>query len=194
MKRLALAAAIGAVVFGSAGATLRADDTSNATTKVFVTVDPNVAVRADQTIWDLGSVQQGGFSALVTWRVDANSQFVNMQLEASDLYKGDDPTNDEVSPIPLAVSTPASVRPANGNETNSGDNLLAWDGGPGDVNGYPTQKTEVGTFESSQSGHFSQQVTTTVRYTQNDPEKPQGQYSGVVRLYVLLSGAEVVPS
>jgi hypothetical protein len=186
---------MGLVVLGAADATLRADLENNATTRVFVTVDPNVAVRADLAVWDLGSVQTGNFNATVTWRVDANSQTVNMQLAASDLWKGDDPTNSEVAPIPLAVSTPAQVRPANGNETNSGDNLLSWDGGPGEeVNGFPTQLTEVGAFESSQNGHFSQQVTTTIRYNQNDPEKPQGQYSGVIRLYVLLGAPEEVPS
>jgi hypothetical protein len=182
---------MGLIVLGSSDTTLQADPASNATTKVFVTVDPNVAIQADQAVWEVGSVQTGGFSALVTWRVDANSQFVNVQLEASDLFKGDDPTNDDVAPIPLSVSTPAFVKPANGNETNSGDNLLGWEGGPGEVSGYPTQKTEVGTFESSQNGHFSQLVTTTVRYNQNDPEKPQGQYSGVVRMYVLLGAPEV---
>ncbi len=191
MKRLVSSVAVvGLIVLGSTNATLRAEEASNATTKVYVTVDPNVAIRADQTVWQIGSVQQGGFNALVTWRVDANSQFVNMQLEASDLWKGDDPTNHDVAPIPLAVNAPAFVKPVNGNETNSGDNLLAWGGGPGNISGYPTQKTEVGTFESSQNGHFSQQVSTTVRYNQNDPEKPQGQYSGVIRLYVLLGGAE----
>ena len=191
MKRLVSSVAVmGLIVLSSTHATLRADPANDATTKVYVTVDPNVAIRADQTVWQIGSVQQGGFNALVTWRVDANSQFVNMQLEASDLWKGDDPTNSEVAPIPLAVNTPALVKPVNGNETNSGDNLLAWGGGPGTVSGYPTQKTEVGTFESSQNGHFSQQVVTTVRYNQNDPEKPQGQYSGVIRLYVLLGAQE----
>ena len=192
MKRLVTSiAAMGLIVLGSSDTVLRADRANNATTKVFVTVDPNVAISADQAVWEIGSVQTGGFSALVTWRVDANSQFVNVQLEASNLFKGDDPTNDDVAPIPLALSTPASVRPANGNETNSGDNLLAWGGGQGEVSGFPTQLTEVGTFESSQNGHFSQLVTTTVRYNQNDPEKPQGQYSGVVRMYVLLGAPEV---
>jgi hypothetical protein len=185
---------MGLVVLGATDATLRADLENNATTRVFVTVDPNVAVRATAAVWDLGSVQTGDFSASVTWRVDANSQTVNMQLEASGLFKGDDPTNGDVPPIPVALSEPAEVQPANGNETNAGDNLLAWDGGTGEVNGYPTNLTEVGAFESSQNGHFSQQVTTTVSYSQDDPEKPQGQYSGVMRLYVLLNAPDEVPA
>jgi hypothetical protein len=185
MKRMLSAMAVLAVVLG-AGSTLFADQQNSAVAKVFVTVNPNVAVSPTLTIWDLGSIQTGNFTASIIWRVDANAEFVNMQIAASSLYKGDDPTNTDVAPIVVRVATPARVQPANGNEANSGDNLLSWDGAGPVVNGYPTTNTEIGRFESSQNGHFSQNVTTTITYSQTDPEKPQGQYSGVVRLLVLI--------
>jgi hypothetical protein len=190
MKRFALSAAvIGIVVFGSSASNLRADEFSSASTRVFVTVNPNVGVDADLAVWDLGTVQTGDFSAVITWRVDANSQFLDLALEASNLYKGDDPLNDEVAPIPLNLSDEAEVDPANGNESNSGDNLLDWTGGTGEIDSYPTFLTEFGNFESSQNGHFSQSVVTTIYYSQDDPEKPQGQYSGVVRLLAMIPGS-----
>ena len=39
-------------------------------------------------------------------------------------------------------------------------------------------------FESSQNGHFSQEVAVTCTWNQDDPEKPQGEYSG----WVVLAG------
>jgi len=180
------AMAVLALVLGTGSAILQADQSSSATAKVYVTVSPNVAVANTLSVWDLGSVQTGTFTASIIGRVDANAQFVNMQIAASSLYKGDDPTNKDVAPIVVRTGTPVRVTPTNGNEANSGDNLLAWDGDGPVINGYPTTNTEVGRFESSQNGHFSQNVTTTITYSQTDPEKPQGQYSGVVRLLVLI--------
>jgi hypothetical protein len=51
------------------------------------------------------------------------------------------------------------------------------------VNGFPAWQTDYLTIESSQGGHFRQYVTTSVCWDQNDPEKPEGEYGGVVALW-----------
>jgi hypothetical protein len=48
--------------------------------------------------------------------------------------------------------------------------------------GFPTQRSETIGFESSQNNRFSQDVTVTVCWDQDDDEKPMGEYSGVVKL------------
>ena len=53
---------------------------------------------------------------------------------------------------------------------------------PYDYNGFLGLQTDYIGFESSQPGYFSQNVFVTVAWNQDDPEKPQGQYSGLVTL------------
>ena len=100
MKKLAIVALVLTVLAGYAMADLE----SYAVCRVRVEVDPNVAVRPVELFVDAGSVQTGEFTAMCLFRVDANKQMVNLSAEASNLYKGDDPTNDDVAPIPLVLS------------------------------------------------------------------------------------------
>lgn len=185
MKRFTILA-VALLFISFAATTASADEIRSAVASVFVTVDPNVAIFSATPIVDLGSIQTGSFPAVLTWRVDANQEAVSFFLEASALYKGDDPTNEEVAPIPLNMAFPATIKPALGNEINSGDNKAAWIGTGVPIGDYPTSLTETVRYESSQNGHFSQEVMTTIWYTQPDAEKPTGQYSGKIRMTVLL--------
>ena len=185
-KAFALVALVGLAALRVASTAVYADTTSTATTQVHVTINPNIAVSATQQVWDLGTYQNGSISATTQWRVDANVEAVQFCLQASDLFKGGDPTNTDVPPIPLDSNSPALISGEHANEINGGDNRALWVGAGPTVNNFPTKKTESVTYESSQSGHFSQVVTTTVTYNQNDPEKPQGQYSGVIKLLALI--------
>ena len=54
------------------------------------------------------------------------------------------------------------------------------------VNGFPVAKTESIILEASDAGHFSQNVTTTVYWNQDDNEKPTGDYLGVIKLMALI--------
>ena len=187
MRRLlAFVGIVALVTLRLALTSVSADTRASGVTRVIVTVNPNIAVSPTSPLWNLSTVQNGTFSATVTWRVDANVQFIQMCLEASDLYKAGDPTNTDVAPIPLDSNMPAIITAEHANEANGGDNRALWIGAGYGIEGFPTKKTESVTYESSQSGHFSQVVTTEVFYNQDDPEKPQGEYSGRLKLLALI--------
>ena len=172
----------------------QADLMSMATAHVWVDVVANIAVRANTSQVDLGDVQTGIFSGSIEFRVDANNEDVDLACYASDLWKGDDPTNDDVAPIPLFLPAGCLIDPINANPTGGGSPVASFDGSQEDVNGFPAYGTNSINFESSQNGHFSQEVYVSVAWNQDDPEKPQGEYSGVVKLVGMIpdssSGSE----
>jgi hypothetical protein len=189
MKKLTVLAI--ALLFAAFAVTSASADTSNsAVASVYVDVVSNVSLASSTPLVNLGSVQTGLFPAILTWRVDANQEAVSFFLEASNLFKGDDPTDPTVKPIPVATFIPASIIAAEGNEMQSGDNKAAWGPAGTPIGAYPTVATEAVTYESSQNGHFSQPVTTTIMYNQSDPEQPMGQYSGKVRFTAFLGVPE----
>ncbi len=160
-----------------------ADLESMATAHVWVDVVANIAVRANTPQVDAGDVQTGAFTATIEFRVDANNEDIDLACYASDLWKGDDPTNDDVAPIPLLVGAGCLIDPINANPTGGASPVASFD--PSvvhNVSGFPALGTNSINFESSQNGHFSQEVYVTVAWNQDDPEKPQGEYSGVVKL------------
>ena len=165
-----------------------ADCVGDASANVYVKVDPNVAVSCDDPYVDAGTVQMGDFFALVKFRVDANLQYVYLYAEATELWKGDDPNGTEVAPIPLNLSNGVTIEPTNANAMGEEDNVADFLSAAPDtsIDAYPAFKTEMVCFESSQNNHFSQDVTLTVWWTQDDPEKPTGEYSGKVRLTCVL--------
>ena len=163
-----------------------ADLDSNAKAHVWVDVVPNVAVGVLSSSVDIGDVQTGNFSATIMFRVDANMEDVNLQPVASMLYKGDDPTNQDVAPIPLNTGAGVLIQPTNANPTAGASNIArALE--PANIDGFEGFRFDQINFESSQNGHFSQDVAITVTWLQDDPEKPQGEYSGYVQLFCLLT-------
>lgn len=163
-----------------------ADTTGNATADIVVRVNPNVTVGVLTAIVDAGTVQTGTFTATIRYRIDANVEAVALYVEASPLYKGNDPTNTDVAPIPLNLTAGATIAAANANPINAGTNVANFINPTALVRNFPAAGTETIVFESSQNGHFSQDVTVAVSWLQDDPEKPQGEYSGVVRLTALI--------
>jgi hypothetical protein len=187
MKRF-LVLIVGLLFVGLAFTPAHADQSNSAVATVLVNISPNIAVGVTSPIVDMGSFQTGDIQTVVQFRVDANQQQIFMYLEASDLYKGGDPTSTDVAPIRLNTSQPAWLIPANGNKMGGGPNTLAWLTTGSPIDGFSTQATEQGQFESAQNGRFSQLVTAKWLYTQPDPEKPAGQYSGKVRLTAMIQG------
>ena len=185
MKKVLVILLALALCAGLATAT-RADTEACASCHVFVTVDPNVGVQPLLSSVDAGSVQTGDFSATCIFRVDANKQEVTFQVEASDLYKANDPTGSEVAPIPLNLSAGVEVKPVNGNATGGATNILAYTDETATCNGFPTLKTVQQEYSSSQNNHFSQDVSVKVTWNQDDPERPTGEYSGCVKLCAFL--------
>ena len=186
MKRTIIALAVLSILAFGVGA--NADLQNSAVANVRVLVSPNVSIAPVSPNIDAGSVQTGPFTASIDFTVDANKQEVSFFAEASDLFKGDDPTNTTVAPLPVNLSTGVLVTPANGNATHGHGNTMAFIGSTGGVvNGFPTHMTETVQFSSSQNNHFSQNVNVKVAYTQPDPEQPTGEYSGVVRLTAIVA-------
>ena len=171
-----------------------ADTMGMATANVFVTVDPNITVGVGTPLVDAGTVQTGPFMATIVFTVDANEQEVEMFVDVSPLFKGDDPQGTEVLPIPIDESFGVLFTPESASPMNGGSSTASYIG-PGDsVLGFPTLRTNSIPFTSSQDGHFSQPVFVKVWWNQVDPEQPQGQYSGAVKYYAMLLPDQPVPS
>jgi hypothetical protein len=170
---------------------------SAALAQLQMTVAPNIAVSSTTSTLNFGSIQTGGFYFPLAWNVQANVEQVYLMLEASNLYKGDDASlTDTTKIIGLDSGRPADVVPANGNAVMQGStahrNVLAWTGGPGaGIPGnpatFPTVKSEVWAFESSQLSDFSQIVNTNIYYKGPILQQAQGVYSGRVRFTAFIT-------
>lgn len=164
-----------------------ADPDDNAASHVYVNVDPNIAVAPQLISVALGSVQTGPFSGGITFRVDANTQKVKFMAGVSPLYKGDDPTDPTVPPIVVAREPGVGMVADDGNPTGGhAPSAVYLTGGGQVIGGFPSLVTEWVTFESSQNNHFSQNFVLTPTWVQTDPEKPMGEYSGVVALWAMI--------
>lgn len=148
----------------------------------FLAADPDISVSPLMSSVDMGSVQTGQIHGYFPFRVDANCQNLYFQASASYLYKGDDPTTPVVPPIMLDLTPGVVVELSAGGPVGGEDNVLEYTD-PCYIDAFPGLVTQTTEFESSQPGHFSQNVLLTITWDQNDYEKPMGQYSGRVRLY-----------
>ena len=186
MKRV-LMLILALMVIGLAFTPAHADSVTSGTAKVLVNVDPIIAITPvpPATI----TVQSGKFQIPITYTIGANKQEVTFSVQATDLWKADDPTGTEVAPIPLDTTLQATLTPTNGNALDGADNKLPlpWVAAAA-INGFPAQGTGTKTFQSSQNGHFSQNVIVVVGWNQSDNEKPKGQYSGFVKLSGVIVG------
>jgi hypothetical protein len=166
-----------------------ADGEGSAEADVFVRVDPNIGVSAVRPVVNAGTVQTGEITGNFTFRVDANTEAVEIFIEASELYKGDDPLDPDVAAILLDIESGVEILPEAASPIAGEDNTAAFDGVglpiASPLGDFPTVKTESIIFESSQNGHFSQPVDVVIKWLQDDPEKPQGEYSGKVRFTAL---------
>jgi hypothetical protein len=182
MKKV-LALVSGLLVVGMVGV-CSADTTNVADARIHVKVDPDIAVAAITSNVDMGSIQRGIIPGQVDFRVDANKQYVQLSVAASNLYKGDDPLYDgpdKVAPIEIVPS--ATIHPDNGTNPETGLATVAVSlGQAGTIGNYPSFGSSPVTFESAANGHFSQVVHTAFTWNQGVVEKPAGDYSGVVRL------------
>ena len=187
-KGIALLFCLALTGFGTASAL--ADTAASATASVHALVNPNISMSATTAIVDAGTIQTGDFNAQVQFRVDANQEQLTLGCEATALYKGDDPTNTAVAPIPIDLARGCLIAPANANPLAGASNVAQFSGTPGaGIGAFPSFVTNAITFESSQAGVFSQPVFMTVWWNQNDPEKPTGEYSGKVKLLALINPA-----
>lgn len=155
--------------------------------KVLLNIDPNIALNVLTGIVDGGSLQLGDKEVQITFRVDANTEAVELYGLVTQLWKGNDPSGTEVRPIDPVGGL--QIDPDNANEVLGGNGFAglvgamgdgSWDGPEGT---FPGQFTRAVVFESSQNAHFSQDVIVSAKYNNSDAEKPRGEYSGYVVLY-----------
>ena len=184
MKRIL--ALMGVIVLATAGIA-SADLENDASCHVFVEVAANIAIESMAPYFNLGSIQTGVFSGTIPFRVDANTEQVMLSAGASGLYKGDDPESVFVDPIPLympveLLDNGIDIIPHVGNPTGGHGHRAVYDQ-PVIIDLFPGMQTESVVFESAQNNHFSQQVDLVVTWTQDDPEKPMGEYSGKVKMW-----------
>ncbi|MEW6220629.1 MAG: hypothetical protein AB1634_14015 [Thermodesulfobacteriota bacterium] len=166
--------------------TSSADTEGSATAHVYMDVVANIAVAPETPVVDAGDIQMGDFSATFQFRIDANTEAVQMFMAASDLWKGDDPLGTAVAPIPVNLSEGVVFDCDNANPLQGAGDTAAFTAAMVDINGFPAVMSEPIAFESSQNGHFSQSCRQVVTWSQNDPEKPMGEYSGKVRLTAMV--------
>ncbi len=185
----ALIAVMAGLALLAAPAFAQADLTSSAQTHVYLNIDPNISVQPIESVIDAGSIQTGDASLPIPFRIDANTEQVKIAVVVTPLFKGNDPLGTEVDPIPVNLSAGVDIDPANGNEVGGGDGNAEFIGTQ-DVSApeglFPGQLTETLVFESSQDGHFSQDVLVSPTWTNDDDEKPQGEYSGYVVLLAMI--------
>jgi hypothetical protein len=184
MRRAFAVVGLAVLALASAGMAF-ADPTSEATADVFIDIDPNIAITPMFPYIDMGTWQTGEFTGTIPFRVDANTEQVKFAACASNLYKGDDPDAGLVPPIDIYLSAGVYLYAEMGNPIGGDDHNVSYVG-EYDVDGFPGWITEEVIFESAQPGHFSQQMDMVVTWTQPDPEKPMGQYSGKVRLMAMV--------
>lgn len=185
MKRIAglLALVLAISIAGNA----MADLTNNASHKVYVKVSPNIAIAPIGPDVDMASIQTGKFIGYVPFRIDANTQNIMVWGFASYLYKGGDPSDPTTPPITLDLNYGIHFDVANGGPVGGEDNILDYTT-TALVSGFTGHETSQTEYEASTAGHFSQNTVMSVQWDQVDPEKPTGDYIGVVRLSAMVVG------
>ena len=95
--------------------------------KVEAQVVPNIAVSGPVDYQNIGQVaagDQGKIVAVVPFRIHANTEAVRIQICATDLYKGNDPSSPYI--IPLSSDLPAEVITTEAEAIGQSDNTLPW--------------------------------------------------------------------
>ncbi len=162
--------------------TVYADPAGQAAAHVYLKINPNIAVQAIDSNLNLGTLQTGDVSLPILFRIDANTEAVAISGLVTDLYKGDDPTNKDVAPIVVDLTKGFPISPEHAKQIAGGNGIASYIGSS-PYNGFNGHTTQQLTFESSQNGHFSQNVQVQPAWINTDNEKPQGEYSGWVVLY-----------
>lgn len=134
---------------------------------------PTIDIVLPSVIGDVGCTAE--------FRVEGNTPRVRMFAETTALYYKGDPGNQAVPPILL---NDAGVDiDAQGAASQAPNGTKAAFVGSGDmIDVFPTRKTEEILFLSSDPFTFVHAVFVTVKWRQEDPNKPAGRYRGKIKL------------
>jgi opacity protein-like surface antigen len=158
-----------------------AELSGSAMDRMHVQVVANVGIQGSAPV-DVGTAQSGTFQGNAGFNVTANVQQLDMEVTATDLYKGGDPTSLWI--IPLNESAGAGIVCAFASEMGGGNGVLAYTG-PGSILGLGGKKTETSRFESGVQDVFNGAVTVIVKWTMPGTQMPLGEYDGWVQLKVM---------
>ena len=144
---------------------------------------------------DLGDVMVGYIYGSVTFNVHANSQAIELACAATELFKGNVPTDGGYDPytehddqIPLYEPYGCRIDVPYGNPMNGASNVAQFSGQTDSHGDWTFYRTNSIVFENNHP-EPTQDITLSVKWYQDDPEKRQGQYSGFVKLIAMIPQA-----
>jgi len=175
-KKLFIVLALVASLFCAAAA--HADPEDDAVARVQCEILANIAAQATGEV-TLESLQTGPVCGNVPFRIDANTQYIMLAVEASHLFKADDPNSDYA--ILLQNDCPAEASIVGGNPVPT---CLPFVTGLTNIAGmgYAGYGTSFAQMESGQAGHFSNDLLVRATWCNLDDELPRGDYSGYVKI------------
>ncbi|HUU91596.1 MAG TPA: hypothetical protein VM238_10330 [Phycisphaerae bacterium] len=175
------------VLVAAMTAAARGDMEGSAVAAVHATVTANISVTPSVPIVDAGSLQIGDLVGRIPFLVHANTEAVKMWVTATDLYKGDVPSEPTVDPIPLNTSAGATIDPAGATVFGGGSNVALLPASPDTMIGeFPAYQSQPIVFESMDNGTFSHDVLVIVIWTLTNNEQPMGDYGGRVMLSAMV--------
>lgn len=197
MRKLLALAVAGALLVPAAAF---ADIEFSSIKPVAVTIAPTIKVSTDPgTTAVTPTLQTGDIKLQVPFRIDANTQWVNIQAFATDLYKADAGVVGSQSAHKILHSgkVDVTVLPSPDPEAlgalvgATGPAQLTYDGNKQSIAPDSTAatvlwefyQTNLGRYESGIRGRFSHDIKLGVTWNNGNSELPQGNYSGFVRLY-----------
>jgi hypothetical protein len=184
-----LVALLALVLVGSFAVAARADLEGSAVASVHLRVTANISVSPQAPIVDAGSLQIGELTVNVPFMVDANTEAVQMWVDATNLYKGDIPTDPTVPFIPLQIAPGVTITPDRASVLGGGSNVAVLPSSPNaTIGAFPAFETSRITFESAENGNFSHPVVVTLQWTLSNNQQPVGDYAGRVQLNAMVIG------
>lgn len=162
----------GMLMAGTASAELMDEDML----KVTVHIEPSIAVKAGQDA-ELSALQTGEVEGALQFRIDSNSQEIDLSVQASHLYKGGDPNSEYI--LQLSQNGGAVIHVVGGNPTqytgqfNSQVNVYS---------GFMGYGAEPVRMESGDSGRFSNDLEIDLTWNNDEDALPVGDYIGYVKV------------
>lgn len=184
-KLVALAAAL-AFVPALAMADLRME---SAFKKVAIVIDPNITLSALGQVNETANFQTGDIEVPVQFSISANTQYVELQAQATDLFKASDPAspNKVTKAGPVIVEILPDGAGVTGSPAPGFSSGLAFDGAapvPTLIEGktWPLFTTVRSRFQSGNAGTFTHDMKLYFHWNNNNGQLARGDYGGYVKL------------
>ncbi len=148
----------------------------SSTAQAKVNYATELAVQAMEPTILLDFSGMGRIDCDVVFTVIANTEEVQMYVEATDLHFSDSTKN--VSAIPLNTSAGIKIDPVGA----EGSRNAAFVGSGDTIQGLSSHKTEILKFASQDSLTFNHEVFVSLEWNQKEEQKPAGEYTANIRL------------